>query len=97
MISEELIVQAAEQAHVEVDSSEVQAALDEIKTQNKLDDAGLQQLLAQQGFTMANYRADLRRQLLRLRAVNQLVAPKVTITDEDCARATTRWRGDRSR
>ena len=83
MISEELIVQSAELAKVEVDSSEVQAALDEIKTQNKLDDAGLQQLLAQQGFTMSNYRADLRRQLLRLRAVNQLVAPKVVITDED--------------
>jgi parvulin-like peptidyl-prolyl isomerase len=83
MISEELIVQAAEQAKVEVDSSEVQAALDEIKTQNKLDDAGLQQLLAAQGFTMSNYRADLRRQLLRLRAVNMLVAPKVTVTDED--------------
>lgn len=83
MISEELIVQAAEQAKVEVDSSEVQAALDEIKTQNKLDDAGLQQLLAAQGFTLSNYRADLRRQLLRLRAVNQLVAPKVVITDED--------------
>ena len=32
---------------------------------------------------MSNYKHDLRRQLLRLRAVNQLVAPKVQITDED--------------
>ena len=54
-------------------SSEVQAALDEIKQQNNLDDAGLQQALAQQGYTLQGYRADLRRQLLRLRAVNQLV------------------------
>ncbi|MBA3541714.1 MAG: peptidylprolyl isomerase [Deltaproteobacteria bacterium] len=83
MISEDLIVQAAEAAKIEVDSTEVQAALDEIKQQNKLDDAGLSQVLAQQGFTLSNYRADLRRQLLRLRAVNQLVAPKVTITEED--------------
>lgn len=83
MINEELIVQAAEAAKVEVDSSEVQAALDEIKQQNSLDDAGLAQVLTQQGFTMSNYRSDLRRQLLRLRAVNQLVAPKVQITDED--------------
>lgn len=83
MVNEELIVQAAEAAKVEVDSSEVQAALDEIKQQNNLDDAGLAQALASQGYTLAGYRADLRRQLLRLRAVNQLVAPKVTITDED--------------
>ena len=83
MVNEELIVQAADAAKVEVDSSEVQAALDEIKQQNSLDDAGLAQVLSQQGFTMANYRADLRRQLLRLRAVNQLVAPKVQITEED--------------
>jgi len=83
MVNEDLIVQAAEAAKIDVDSSEVQAALDEIKSQNKLDDAALNQVLAAQGFTMTNYRSDLRRQLLRLRAVNQLVAPKVSITEDD--------------
>lgn len=83
MINEELIVQAADEAKIEVDSSEVQAALDQIKSENKLDDAGLQQALAAQGYTLEGYKKDLRRQLLRLRAVNQLVAPKVQVTDED--------------
>src|SRR6478736_2538432 len=83
MVNEELIVQAAEAAKIEVDSSEVQAALDEIKQQNNLDDAGLAQALAQQGYTLQGYKADLRRQLLRLRAVNQLVAPKVNVSEED--------------
>ncbi len=83
MVNEELIVQAAEEAKIEVDSSEVQAALDEIKQQNKLDDAGLAQALASQGYTVQGYRMDLRRQLLRLRAVNQLVAPKVQVTEDD--------------
>lgn len=83
MVNEELMVQAAESAKVEVDSSEVQAALDEIKQQNNLDDAGLSQALASQGYTLQSYRTDLRRQLLRLRAVNQLVAPKVQVTEED--------------
>jgi parvulin-like peptidyl-prolyl isomerase len=83
MVNEELIVQAAEAAKVEVDGSEVQTALDEIKTSNNLDDAGLAQALAAQGYTVANYKHELRRQLLRLRAQNQLVAPKVQITDED--------------
>ncbi|MDQ3296008.1 MAG: peptidylprolyl isomerase [Myxococcota bacterium] len=83
MVSEELIVQAAETAKIEVEASEVQAALDEIKQNNNLDDAGLAQALAAQGYTLANYKHDLRRQLLRLRAVNQLVAPKVQVTEED--------------
>lgn len=83
MVNEELIVQAAEAAKVEVESSEVQAALDEVKQQNNLDDAGLASALAAQGYTMAGYKHELRRQLLRFRAVNQLVAPKVQITDED--------------
>jgi parvulin-like peptidyl-prolyl isomerase len=83
MVSEELIVQAAEQAKIDVESSEIQAALDEIKQNNGLDDAGLAQALAQQGYTLQNYKADLRRQIMRLRAVNQLVAPKVQVTDDD--------------
>ncbi|MBX3159328.1 MAG: peptidylprolyl isomerase [Deltaproteobacteria bacterium] len=83
MVNEELIVQAGEAAKIEVEASEVQAALDEIKSQNSLDDAGLAQVLAAQGFTLANYRTELRRQLMRLRAQNQLVAPKVQVTEED--------------
>ena len=83
MVNEELIVQAAEAAKVEVESSEVQSAVDEIKQQNNLDDAGLSAALAAQGLTIASYKQEMRRQLLRLRAMNTLVAPKVQITDED--------------
>src|SRR6185295_2829032 len=46
MVNEELIVQAAEAAKIEIESGEVQAALDEIKQQNNLDDAGLSTALA---------------------------------------------------
>jgi parvulin-like peptidyl-prolyl isomerase len=83
MVNDELVVQAAEAAKIEVDSAEVQAALDEIKQNNKLDDASLAAALSQQGYSLQAYKADLRRQLLALRAVNQLVAPKINVTDED--------------
>jgi peptidyl-prolyl cis-trans isomerase SurA len=83
MVNEELIVQAAEEARIEIESSEVDAAVDEIKKQNNLDDTGLAQALQQQGYSLSAYKTDLRRQLLRLRAVNQLVRPRVTVTDED--------------
>jgi parvulin-like peptidyl-prolyl isomerase len=83
MINEELVVQAGEQAKIDVEPSEIQAALDEIKAQNNIDDAGLLQLLAAQGFTLGNYKTDLRRQILRLRTINSIVAPKVNISDDD--------------
>jgi peptidyl-prolyl cis-trans isomerase SurA len=83
MVNEELIVQAAEAAKIEIEASDVQAAMDDIKQQNKLDDAALAQVLAAQGYTITNYKTELRRQLLRLRATNQLVAAKVTVTEED--------------
>lgn len=83
MVNDELIVQAAAEAKIEVEPGEVTAAIDEIKRENKLDDAGLAQVLAQQGYTMASYKADLRKQILRLRATNQLVRPRVNVTPED--------------
>jgi peptidyl-prolyl cis-trans isomerase SurA len=83
MVNDELEVQAAEAAKIEVESSEVQAALDEIKQQNNLDDAGLAAALSAQGFTLSNYKQEVRRQMLRLRAENQMIAPKIQISEED--------------
>lgn len=83
MINEELMVQAAVEAKLEVSAREVQNALEEIKKQNKLDDAGLKQALAMQGYSLSSYKKDVRRQILRMRAINMLVRPRVTITDED--------------
>jgi peptidyl-prolyl cis-trans isomerase SurA len=61
----------------------VQNALEEIKKQNSLDDNQLAEALRLQGYTMASYRHDVRRQILRMRAVNMLVRPRVTVTDDD--------------
>jgi parvulin-like peptidyl-prolyl isomerase len=83
MINEELIVQAATEARIEVEAADVNAALDEIKKQNDLDDAQFAEALAAQGYSLAAYKNDLRRQLTRLKAVNQLVRSRVNITDDD--------------
>lgn len=83
MIAEELVIQAARDAKIDVDGKEVTAAIDEIKKQNNLDDAGLEQALAMQGFTLQGYKKDVERQILRMRAITMLVRPRVTVTDED--------------
>jgi peptidyl-prolyl cis-trans isomerase SurA len=83
MVNEELIVQAAAESKLEVSAKEVQSALEEIKKQNNLDDNQLAEALRMQGYTMSSYRGDVRRQILRMRATNMLVRPRVTVTDDD--------------
>ena len=83
LINEELVVQAGEQANLDVDATEVQTAIVEIERQNDVTDTQLTALLAQQNVTFDDYKADVRRQLLRLRAINAIVAPKVTVSDAD--------------
>ncbi len=83
MINEELILSAAKESKLEVTTKEVDNAMAEIKRQNNVDDEGLEKALEMQGYTMSAYRKDVGKQILRMRAVNVIVRPKVTITDED--------------
>jgi parvulin-like peptidyl-prolyl isomerase len=83
MIDEELIAQAADESKLEVSTQEVESAVGEIKKQNKLDDAQLAEALKAQGYSLPSYRQDVRRQILRMRAINMIVRPRVTITDDD--------------
>lgn len=83
LINEELIIQAAGEAGLTVEDAEVDKAIAEVKKQNKLTDAQLADALRGQGLTMAAYRKDVRRQILRLRAVNALVRPRVSVSDDE--------------
>ncbi len=83
MVSEELIVEAAAEAKLQVEAREIDAAIDEIKKQNQLDDEGFSQALRVQGYSLGAYRQDVEKQILRMRAINMLVRPRVTVTDED--------------
>src|SRR5262249_42592975 len=81
MVEEQLIIEAATEAKLEVNEDEVQKALDSVKSQNKLTDQQLEAALAQQGTSVAQYKKEIRRQILRLRAINVLVRPRVSVSD----------------
>ena len=51
-----------------VTSDQVDSSIAEIKKQNNIDDDQLREALRAQGMSMANYRADLKRQLRTLSA-----------------------------
>lgn len=83
LVNEELVIQAAGDSHISVESREIQAAIDDIKKQNNLDDNQLAEALRGQGMSMARYRKDLKRQIIRMRTINIIVRPKVKVSDED--------------
>jgi parvulin-like peptidyl-prolyl isomerase len=83
LIDDELILQQAADLKLSISSEQVDASIEEIKKQNNIDDDQLAQALKGQGMSMAAYRADLKRQLLRFRVLNIAVGSRVTISDDD--------------
>ena len=83
LIDDELILQQAAELKLTVTSDQVDSSIAEIKKQNNIDDDQLREALRAQGMSMANYRADLKRQLLRFRVLNIAVGSRVNISDEE--------------
>jgi peptidyl-prolyl cis-trans isomerase SurA len=83
LIDDELILQQAAELKLSISSDQIDASIEEIKKQNGLTDDQLREALRTQGMTMAAYRADLRRQLLRYRVLNIAVGSRVNISDDE--------------
>jgi peptidyl-prolyl cis-trans isomerase SurA len=82
LVDDELIEQTARKMNITVGSSEVDQAIDNVRKQNSLDEPRFWEAVKQQGFTEKQYRADVRKQLLRLKVTNQRVRSRVTINDD---------------
>jgi peptidyl-prolyl cis-trans isomerase SurA len=87
MVDNLLAQQQAASVGITAEDSEIDAAIGEIKAANKLDDAGLESALKAAGYTMAKYRIELKRQMIRLKAVNVFAGPRIQITDADVKKA----------
>jgi parvulin-like peptidyl-prolyl isomerase len=83
LIDDELILQQATELKLTVSSEQIDSSIEEIKKQNNIDDAQLMAALKGQGMSMAAYRADLKRQLLRFRVLNVAVGSRVNVSDEE--------------
>jgi peptidyl-prolyl cis-trans isomerase SurA len=83
LIDDELILQQAGDLKLSISSEQVDQSIDEIKRQNNITDEQLKEALRGQGMSMAAYRADLKKQLLRFRVINISVGSRVSISDEE--------------
>lgn len=83
LIDEELIKQAATRMRVRVSNEDVERAIANVRRQNNLGEPEFWEAVRGQGFSPSQYRDDLRRQLLRLKVLNQRARGHVNITEED--------------
>ncbi|MBI5493667.1 MAG: SurA N-terminal domain-containing protein [Deltaproteobacteria bacterium] len=83
LVADKLLQQQIDELHLEVTTEELERAIKEVKAQNGLDDTQFRQALAQQGMTMAVYRDNLRKQLLKAKIINIKVRNRVTATERD--------------
>lgn len=81
IVEERLVAQAAASLAITVDDATIDAAIAQVREFNRLDDATFAQALVEAGWTLADYRQDLRRQLLRFKLITALHAASVTISD----------------
>ena len=83
IVDEELEERAAVQAKITVTSKEIDDAIQRVAAQNKISAQKLLSEAARTGVTEAQYRDELRRQLLQAKLVNVRLQGRIRVTDED--------------
>ncbi len=83
LIDRELADQEIERAQISVSESDIDGTIERMKEVRSLTDEQLREGLARQGMTMAEYRKEMREQILRTKLVNREVKSKIVVTKED--------------
>lgn len=83
LIEEELVQQRIRTLRLQVGDEEVENAILDVQRQNKLTREQLEQAVQAQGLTMAAYRDNLRKQILRYKLVGQEVRSKVDVSERE--------------
>lgn len=94
LIGEKLMETQVRELNIEVADSEIEMGMDDVKKQNNITSEQFEGLLAQEGYTLASYKAFMRKHLARLKLVNLKVRSKVKISDEDLKAEYARWSHD---
>ncbi len=83
VLAEKLLAKQAEALQLEVTEAQVDAAVQDIKTRNRFDDAQLDQALATQGLDRATFRLQVRRELETYQVLQYKVRGRVKLSDAD--------------
>lgn len=91
LIGEKLLEAEIRELNIEVTDNELELAIDDVRKQNGVDASQFEQLLRQEGYSMAAYREFMRKHLARLKLINLKVRSKVKIADEDLKAEYAKW------
>jgi peptidyl-prolyl cis-trans isomerase SurA len=83
LIEEQLYEQAAQKRGVRITDADVERAISNVQRQTGLEGDTFWQAVKEQGLTEAQYRKDLRRQLLRMKVLNERARGRVNISEQD--------------
>jgi peptidyl-prolyl cis-trans isomerase SurA len=86
LIDEELLKQLAQELNIVVSSQDVEQFIENIRQQNNLSPEQFWAAVEAEGMSEAQYRKDLRRQILRFKVTNERVRSRVNITEEEVRR-----------
>jgi len=89
MVVERLMKKEAEEAGIRAGEEEINSYIAEIKRQNKVDDRGLEALIAQQGLSIEDYRKQVATDITKARIISSRVRSRVNVTDEDIEKYVT--------
>ena len=83
MIDEKLADQQIKKYKIEVSEQEIDKTIERLKENRSITDEDLRSELARDGLSVEEFRADLKKQILRNRLVNFEVKSKIAITNEE--------------
>ena len=83
LVDKKLIEQKIRELDIKVSDEDLRLSIEDVKKQNGLSQEALEQALAGQGLTFAQYRLQLKEQLERLRLMSQEVRSKVQVGERE--------------
>ncbi|MDZ7697009.1 MAG: peptidylprolyl isomerase [Deltaproteobacteria bacterium] len=83
LINEKIAVEKVKELNITVSEAEVDAAIERVKANNQLTQEDLQAKLEADGTTFKAYREEVRKELERIRLINQEVKSKIFIREEE--------------
>lgn len=86
LVADKLVTEVAKEQGLEPAPAEIDAAIENVKRENRIDDKALEAALAQQGLTMESYREMLSKQLTRMKVAEVKVRPRVNVSEDDVRR-----------
>jgi peptidyl-prolyl cis-trans isomerase SurA len=83
MIDEKLVDNELKELKVSISDKEVDSAVDEVKKSYNLTDEQLQQAVSKEGYSIAEYREQMRKQIGRYKLISEKVRKNVKVSDAD--------------